>query len=135
MIVELYRRRWEAEKVFDEIKNKLGEQKAWATSRVAKDAQALFVALTHNLLLRYEHTLETEHGVTNAAEDQRRAQRTDTRAQKCVAAGHCLSTLVLGARRATQRIVKFVRWVRQSIRDQAAEAVAVPRLRALYATL
>ena len=135
VIVELYRRRWEAEKVFDEMKNKLGEQKAWATSLVAKEAQALFVAITHNLLLRYEHTLETEHGVTNAAEDQRRAQRMDTLAQKCAAAGHGLSTLVLGARRATQRSVKFVRWVRQSLRDRATEAAAVPRLRALYATL
>ncbi|MBI5383347.1 MAG: transposase [Verrucomicrobia bacterium] len=28
VIVELYRRRWEVEKVYDEIKNKLGEQKA-----------------------------------------------------------------------------------------------------------
>ncbi len=37
VIAELYRRRWEVEKVFDEIKNKLTEKKAWATSLVAKD--------------------------------------------------------------------------------------------------
>ena len=135
VIVELYRRRWEVEKVYDEIKNKLGEQKAWATSLVAKEAQALFVAITHNLLLRYEHTLETQHGVTNAAEDQRRAQRTETMARQCAAAGQRLSALVVQARRATQRSVKFVRWLRQSLRDQAAEARAVPRLMALYATL
>lgn len=134
VIVELYRRRWEAEKVFDEIKNKLGEKKAWATSLVAKEAQAQLVAITHNLLLIYEQTLETEHGVTNAAEDQRRAQRTKAAGQKCAAAGQPLSTLVLRARRATQRSLKFVRWMRQSIRDQAAEAVAVLRLKALYAT-
>ncbi len=41
VVVELYRRRWVAEKVFDQIKNKLGEKKAWATS------------------------LETRHGLTN----------------------------------------------------------------------
>src|SRR5512133_3012930 len=34
VIVELYRRRWEAENVFDQIKNKLREEKAWATSLV-----------------------------------------------------------------------------------------------------
>jgi hypothetical protein len=135
VIVELYRRRWEVEKVFDEIKNKLGEQQAWATSLVAKEAQALFVAITHNLLLRYEHTLETEHGVTNAAEDQRRAHRTETMARQCAAADHRLSALVLQARRATQRSVKFVRWLRQSLRERATEALAVPRLLALYATL
>jgi len=135
VIVELYQRRWEAEKVFDQIKNKLGEKKAWATSLVAKEAQAQLVAITHNLLLTYEQTLETEHGVTNQAEDQRRAKRTEAAAQKCAAAGQLLSALVLQARRATQRSVKFVRWVRQSIRDQAAEAVAVLRLKSLYATL
>jgi len=134
VIVELYRRRWEAEKVFDEIKNKLGEKKAWATSLVAKEAQAHLVAITHNLLLTYEQTLETEHGVTNQAEDKRRAKRTKGAAKKCAAAGQPLSALVARARRATQRSVKFVRWIRQSIRDQAAEAVAVLRLEALYAT-
>lgn len=135
VIVELYRRRWEAEKVFDEIKNKLGEKKAWATSLVAKQAQAQMVALTHNLLLLYEQTLESEHGVTNQAEDQRRAQRTETAARKCLQTGQPLSTLVLSARRTTQRSVKFIRWLRQSLRDQAAEAAAVLRLAALYATL
>lgn len=135
VIVELYRRRWEIEKVFDEIKNKLGELKAWATTLAAKEAQALFIALTHNLLVLYEQTLTTEHGVTNVAEDERRAQRTATLARQCKAAGQPLSKLVSQARGATQRSVKFVRWVRQSIRDRAAEALAVPRLRALYATL
>jgi hypothetical protein len=135
VIVELYRRRWETEKVFDEIKNKLGEKKAWATSLVAKEAQAQFVATAHNLLLIYEQTLETEHGVTNQAEDRRRAKRTEAAVEKCAAAGRLMSALVLQARGATQRSVKFVRWIRQSIRDQAAEAVAVLRLNVLYATL
>lgn len=102
---------------------------------MAKKAQALIVAITHNLLLRYEQTPETEHGVTNAAEDQRRAQRTETMARRCAGAGQRLSALVLQARRATQRSVKFVRWLRQSIRDRATVALAVPRLVALYATL
>jgi Transposase DDE domain len=135
VIVELYRRRWEAEKTFDEIKNKLGEKKAWATSLVAKEAQALFIGITHNLLLLYEQRLENQHGVTNQAEDQRRAQRIKAAVAQCEKAGQSLSTLVTCARRATQRSVKFVRWIRQAIRDQAAEAVAVLRLMDLYATL
>lgn len=135
IIVELYRRRWEAEKTFDEIKNKLGEKKAWATSLVAKKAQAQFIAITHNLLLLYEQKLETEHGVTNQAEDARRAKRIKAAVAECEKIGQSLSSLVLSARRATQRSVKFVRWVRQAIRDQAAEAVAVLRLTKLYAVL
>ena len=134
VLVELYRRRWEAEKVFDEIKNKLGEKKAWATSLVAKEAQAQLVAITHNLLVIYEQKLEIGHGITNQAEDKRRDERTVAAGKKCAAVGTPLSSLVLRARRATQRSVKFVRWMRQSIRDRAAEGVAVLRLKLLYAS-
>jgi hypothetical protein len=135
VLVELYRRRWEAEKVFDEIKNKLGEKKAWASSLVAKQSQARLIALTHNLLLLYEQDLEKRHGIRNEAEDQRREQRTQAAAKACARVGKPLSTLVSQARRTTQRSVKFIRWIRQSIRDNAAEAGAVSRLQAFYAAL
>ncbi len=135
VLVELYRRRWDVEKVFDGIKNKLGEKKAWATSLTAKETQALFLALTHNLLLLYEQALEIRHGVNNHSEDERRCQRMKNCAAATTKAGHRLSTLLLQARRATQRSVKFIRWVRQSIRDQAAETTAVLRLKTLYANL
>jgi hypothetical protein len=135
VLVELYRRRWDVEKVFDAIKNKLGEKKAWATSLVAKQAQAQFVALTHNLLLLYEQALEQRHGLTYPAEDQRRRKRMNVCAQASRRAGHPLSSLVLQARRATQRSVKFVRWLRQSIRHRLAEATAVLQLKVLYASL
>jgi len=134
VLVELYRRRWEAEKVFDQIKNKLGEQKAWATSLVAKEAQALFITLTHNLLLLYEQELERRHGVSNQAEDRRRCQRAEQAEQECAKKEAPLSTLVSQARRATQRSVKFIRWLRQSLRDNAAETTAILRLKAFYAT-
>lgn len=135
VIVELYRLRWDSEKVFDEVKNKLNEKKAWATSLVAKTAQAQFVAITHNLLLKYEYDLEIKHGVVNHAENQRREKRIREAVEKCEDSGHLISGLVTRAQRATQRSVKFVRWIRQSIQDEAAEAVALLRLRGLYATL
>jgi hypothetical protein len=135
VLAELYRRRWEAEKVFDELKNKLGQQKAWGTSLVAKETQAHMIALTHNLLLCYEQDLEQRHGVTNRAEDQRRNQRLESVQQSCASLSLPVCSLVLVARRATQRSVKFIRWLRQAIRDRLAEAVAVARLQTLYATL
>ena len=134
VLVELYRRRWEAEKVFDQIKNKLGEQQAWATSLVAKESQALFITLTHNLLLLYEKELERRHGVSNQAEDRRRTQRAEQAEQTCATQQTPLTTLVLQARRATQRSVKFIQWLRQSLRDNAAETTAILRLKAFYAT-
>ncbi len=51
LIAELCRRRWDIEKAFDELKNKLGEKKACATSETAKTMQAQFMCITHNLLL------------------------------------------------------------------------------------
>lgn len=132
---ELYRRRRDVEKTFDEIKNKLGQKKAWATSLVAKAVQGQMVAITHNLLLLYENRLESHHGVVNTAEDRRREQRTARFLDFAAAAGRPVSSLLLIARRATQRSVKFVRWLRHAIRDDLAEVVAAHRLAHLYATL
>ena len=98
VIAELYRRRWDVEKVFDEIKNKLGEKKAWGTSLVAKATQGQLVALTHNLLLLYEARLERDHGVSNAAEDQRRQERHQALKQATRQAGRPLTTLRTGLR-------------------------------------
>lgn len=135
VLAELYRRRWEIEKVFDQFKNKLGQKKAWGSSRVAKQTQAEFLILTHNLLLIYEQWLEDQHGVENQAEGRRRQQRTAQMIKTAAKQGTPLSTLVTQARRATQRSVKFVRWLRQSLRDQLTEAVAVLQLKLLYAKL
>jgi len=87
VIVELYRRRWEAEKVFDEIKNKLGQKKAWATTLEANETQALLIALTHNLLLAYEQGLEARHEIKNTAEDRRRRQRVAAAGRACAQNG------------------------------------------------
>ena len=95
----------------------------------------LLIAITHDLLVRYEQELERPHGVTNEAEDRRRIKRTEVAGQACEKKGTPLTSLLLCARRATQRSVKFVRWLRQSIRDRVAEATAVPRLKASYASL
>jgi hypothetical protein len=135
VLVELYRRRWEAEKVFDQVKNKLGQKKAWGTSLVAKQTQALMIAITHNLLILYEQELEQRHQITNTAEDQRRERRLEEALGHRCGSRLSVASLVLEARRATQRSVKFIRWLRQALRGRLAEAAAVPRLKDLYATL
>jgi hypothetical protein len=135
VLAELYRRRWDVEKVFDELKNKLGEKKAWATSAEAKQAQAHFLTITHNLLLLYEQALAQRHAVQNQAEDQRRRERRQAQQQIARKMGQPLSALVARALSATQRSVKFIRWLRAALRYQLAETTAVLRLKQLYATL
>ena len=134
IIAELYRRRWDVEKVFDEIKNKLGEKKAWGTGLVAKETQGQLVALTHNLLLIYGARLEREHHIGNDAEDRRRQERHREMEQEARRKGRPPTTLRTGLRRATQCSVKFIRWLRHALRDNLAEAAALPRLAQLYAS-
>ena len=99
------------EKVFDEMKSKLGEKKAWGTSLTVKATQEQLVGLTHNLPLIYEARLEREHGVNNAAEDKRRQERQRELKQAARQAGSPLMTLRTGLRRATQRSVNYIRWL------------------------
>lgn len=111
LIAELYRRRWDIEKAFDEFKNKLGEKKAWASSETAKTMQAQFMCMTHNLLLWLDHQMTTEHGIRNVAEDQRRAQRLKELTAEVTAAGRVLPTAWTAIQRATVRSVKLIRWL------------------------
>ncbi len=135
VLAELYRRRWEVEKVFDEFKNKLGERKAWASSQEARGIQGRFVALTYNLVALYERRIEEEHDIHNHPEDQRRAKRLSTLKEISATAGRAMSSLLQTGRDATQRSVKFIRWLRSSLRDRLAEDAAVIHLRRLYAIL
>ncbi len=105
VLAELYRRRWDIEKVFDALKNKLGETKAWATSLGSRATQAQFLRLTHNLLLLYEQVLEQRHGVVNHAEDQRRQQRLKQMVAAVAKAGQALSTRRRQLWQATRRSV------------------------------
>jgi hypothetical protein len=74
LIAFLYKVRWDIEKAFDQIKNKLMEQKAWGMDPIAKSAQATFICLTHNLLLLLEDTLR-EEGVEWTKDKERRQER------------------------------------------------------------
>jgi DUF1016 N-terminal domain len=49
--------------------------------------------------------------------------------------GRGLSSLLLSARRATQRSIKFLRWLRLALVQNLAETLAVPHLRLLCARL
>jgi ribosomal protein L34 len=133
LLAELYRRRWEIEKVFDALKNKLGGRRAWGSTLETRTTQALCLTLTHNLLEIDHARLAREHRVAPAAEDRRRAQRAEQLETAAQEAGRPLSPLLTAARQATQHSVKFVRWLMTSLAQNLAETLAVPRLQALYA--
>jgi len=133
VVAELYRRRWEIEKVFDALKNKLGGRKAWGSTPETRTTQALCLTLTHNLLEIYHARLAREHRVAPAAEDRRRAQRAEQLQAAAREADRPISPLLTAARQATQHSVKFVRWLATSLAHNLAETLAARRLNALYA--
>lgn len=133
MVAFLYKLRWDVEKVFDQLKNKLHEQKAWASSVEAKSAQAQLICLLHNLLLIVEEKLRLE-GIENEAELARKRKVLAQDQAAARAAGRTIPSCVLALQRLTQRSVKLLRWLRSSFQDRLAWHTATPRLRALYAS-
>ena len=134
LIVLLYRRRWDLEKVYDQFKNKFHEKKSWATSTTAKKAQALFLCLVHNLMVCYEATL-AKAGVTNTAEEKRRKNVLTKRREKIEAAGRKMPFIISGFQRLTQRTVKFIRWLRRFLWQTHPIDVLLRILKKRYATL
>ena len=74
LIISLYKHRWDIEKVFDELKNKMMEKQSWASSRPAKKAHAIFECLAHNLSLLFEDKLH-EEGVVDSVEIKKQEGR------------------------------------------------------------
>jgi hypothetical protein len=135
LIAHLYHRRWRIEKVFDCLKNKLNEKKSWATSPTAKAAQAEFLCLTHNLIRRVEEELASQEGVTNEPDYQRRRERLAQQKSATEKAGRRWPSTWDTLHKPVQYSVKLIRWLRYGIQSGLAWTAALPRLRALYATL
>jgi hypothetical protein len=135
VIAHLYRKRWDIEKSFDEMKNKLGEDKAWATSPTAKQMQAQFVCLTLNLVSLLAHQLEVEEGITNLAEARRHARRTEAALAVELAAGRCPDAAYQTSLGATQHSVKLYRWIAARMWLPGLWSVACAALRGFYERL
>jgi hypothetical protein len=134
LLALLYKTRWEIEKVFDETKTKLAEKKSWATTTTAKEMQAHFVAIVHNLLLRLQD-LHQQQGVENVAEIQRRQKRQDQQESDLEKTGQTLPLVYRILQRFTQATFKLIRWLRVHWHQPTSLPQALLQLRSLYAKL
>ena len=134
LLVLLYKTRWEIEKVFDETKTKLAEQKSWATSATAKEMQAHFVCIVHNLLLLVQDRHE-QAGVTNTAEAARKQQRVDQQEKTLAETQQTLPMIYKTLPRFTQAPYKLIRWLRVHWHLPTSLTQALLQLQRLYATL
>ena len=128
VIVLLFKQRWDIEKVFDEVKNKMLERKSWASSDTAKAVHANFICLAHNLMVLLEDEIEKADGISNTPERKRRSKREDETRKS--GAGYVATAL----QRFTVRSVKFVRWLRNFIYRETGWGTALARLAEIYAT-
>ena len=134
LLALLYKTRWEIERVFDETKTKLQEKQSWATTTTAKEMQAHFVAIVHNLLL----LLQAGHqqpGVENTAEIQHRPKRLKQQETALAKTGQTLPLIYKTLPRFTQAMLKLIRWLRVHWRQQTSLQQALLQLRSLYAKL
>ncbi|PQJ29136.1 hypothetical protein BSZ32_11960 [Rubritalea profundi] len=111
-IVQLYRMRWDIEKVFDDFKNKLDETKAWSKSLTAKCMQAQFIVLAYNLLLRMRQHIEESKDLKEEAIIKKSEQRWGQTKRVYADAKKPIPSWLEKLRRITQISVKFIRWAR-----------------------
>ena len=133
LIAYLYRTRWDIEKIFDQVKNKLSEKKAWATSDIAKEMQAQFVCIAHNLMLILEGCIEKE-GIANEIEDNRRSKRLEIALASRKQKNKKLPAFFTEPKRTTQRSVKFIRWLRNHLFMNTSWREALGPLQRIYET-
>jgi hypothetical protein len=127
IICLIYKQRWDIEKVFDEVKNKLNEKKSWGSGKESKTSNALFICLTHNLLVLMEATIGINDNIFNETESERREER---KVQSISNGANFVATFV---QRCTVRSVKFIRWLRNFVYREAPWSQAAARLREVYA--
>lgn len=129
LIAFIYKRRWDIEKVFDQFKNKLMENKAWAKSLNGKCAQALFMALTHNLTLVLERKIESVEGISDTKIEKKRKKRINADRHKIQKAGRQENPLVAQPyNKAVQRSYQFLRWLRNALLGETSWRPAIKAL-------
>jgi len=131
LIAFIYKLRWDIEKVYDHIKNDLGESKAWTKSESGKIQQALFITIAYNLCVIFERLLKSQEGITNEKSLRRARQRLDKQMAKAKASGKAFNSLVSGCLRVTKRSLQFLRWLRSCLRQRSSWSDSIETLRPL----
>jgi hypothetical protein len=120
IIALLYRLRWDTEKAFDEFKNKLGEQKAWATTNNAKTLQSHFITLAYNLMILQQADFEVNHGLRDTKVERKYERSLERRKQCAQALGRVLNGFVLSVRKITEHSLQYLRCLRYHLRRSSS---------------
>ena len=134
LTVEIYRHRWNIERIFDETKTKLGERKVWASSPEAKKAQSLFLCMAHNLMVHLEGKVANEEGVRYQVEAQRRKRRMEEKIKVAKMASREVPSMWEQPQQPTQRCLKVIGWLQCWFFGEAPWFTAVAALAASFSS-
>lgn len=129
IIAFLYKLRWDIEKTFDEKKNKLEEKQAWASGETARAQQAQFICIAYNLMTFLEIQLEEKEGIRDEKVSKRKQCRAEKVESEIVKREGKPNALVAHHRRATQRSLQFIRWLRYCLDSPSAWCQEIELLR------
>ena len=132
LIAHLYKMRWNIEKTFDELKTKLTEKKAWANGSTARNMQAQFTCLMHNLMVLLENQLDQNEDINDSGERKRRLKRLELLKLKAKKRGAELPLAQQQLHLPTQRGHKFIRWLRNHCFFRTSYKQAIDALRRTY---
>ena len=129
LIAWLYLLRWRIEKLFDTAKNKFQETKAWAAGRIARQVQAHFLALTHNLLVLFRGLLQNEFGLREEKPVRKREDGLRRRGERASEKNRVIHPLHFQMTKIVQLTVQFIRTLRNQILAKASLREALPWIR------
>ena len=130
LIALLYLLRWRIEKVFDTGKNKLQETKGWATGVVAREIQAHFFALAHNLLTLLRRELDRSHGIRELKVEKKRQSSMERRTQSARNADRSIHPVQWKLPAIVQLTAQFIRTLRNGIWSKARWLRVLPHFQA-----
>lgn len=130
LIALLYLLRWRIEKVFDTGKNKLQEFKAWATGEVAREIQAHFFALAHNLLTLLRRELERRHGIREVKVEKKRQSSMEQRVRLARKMDRSVHPIQWKLPAIVQLTAQFIRTLRNGIWSKARWLKVLPHFQA-----
>lgn len=129
VIVYLYKRRWDIEKIFDTVKHSYQEKKAWASGDTAKSIQAHFICLQHNLACLFEQ--KCPYQAIEKPHHQRAVKRINELKQIVAARNNPpqgITSLYQAVIRLSQHPLTYLRWLRVSLEHHLLVSEALGRL-------
>jgi hypothetical protein len=125
--------RWRIEKSFDEIKNKLYEQKALVKSNESKMMQAKFIELAYNLAKLLNQKIEDEEEIIDTKNKEKKEQRNRELLELSGQLETRVPSIRIEYQKASQMSVKFYRWLRVQIFKPTSWSESLAQLRHIYA--